>query len=191
MRNTKTYKMDFQDLQSDNPKVKYGCTKKLLEIGQRNPDQLYSHIEYFIELLDNKNQIIRWMAIDIIGFLAKVDKKKRIDQLMERLFGLLKEGKLITTNHAIATLAQVALAKSGFQKEITEELLKVEDYNFDTEECRNIALGKVIVALDSYSEKMKDTRAVIEFAKRQTRNRRNATKKKAERLLKRLEKRSQ
>jgi hypothetical protein len=171
------------DLLSEDPKIKYGCTKKLITIAKNNPAELYPYFDYFVKLLDNENQIIKWTAIDIIGYLSKVDKEKKVDRLIDILFGFLNEGKLITANHAIAALANITLTKPEYQREITDELLRVEHYTYDTEECRNIALGKVILAISSYFDQLKDKKAVIEFVKRQTQNKRNATKKKAEKFL--------
>ena len=186
MKQTCVDKINFGDLLSEDPKVKYGCTKNLLAIAKDSPDELYPHIDYFVKLLDNENQILKWTAIDIIGHLSKVDKEKRVDQLMDKLFGLLNAGKLITANHAIAALANVALAKPEYKRKITDGLLKIEHYTYDTDECRDIALGKVIMAINSYFNQLKDKKAVIEFVERQTRNKRNATKKKAEQFLKNL-----
>jgi hypothetical protein len=190
MREEKTAKIHFPDLLSEDPKVKYGCAKSLLTVAKNRPEELHPHFEYFAKLLGINNQILKWTAIDIIGHLSKVDKEKKVDQLMDTLFGLLNTGKLITANHAIGALANVALAKPTYQSRITKELLKVERYTYDTDECRNIALGKVIIAISSYFNQLKEKKGVIEFVERQTRNKRNATKKKAKQFLKRLEKKN-
>ncbi len=180
-------KMNLKDLSSKDPKVKYSCAKSLLNIARDNPIELYPNFDYFVGLLDSDNQILRWTAIDMIGYLSKVDEEKKVDKLMGKLFGLLNAGKLITAAHAISALTDIAVAKPEYQWKITEELLKVENYSYDTVECRNIALGKVILAICRYSEQLKD-KAVIEFLLRQTKNTRNATKKKAEQFLKKLKK---
>ncbi len=180
-------KIYLADLSSRDPKVKYGCSKNLLAITEKNPSEIYPQLDFFIKLLDDENKILKWTAIDIIGHLAKVDKNKSIDKLMERLFSLLSEGNLITANHAITALTDVTLAKPEYQKKITNELLKVEHYSYDTDECRNIATGKVILAISTYFGELEDKKAVIEFAKRQTKNTRNATRKKAEQFLKKYD----
>lgn len=184
----KQEKINFKDLSSKDSKVKYGCAKNLLAIAKNSPDELYPYIDYFVKLLDDENQILKWTAIDIIGHLSKVDKEKKVDQMMGRLFKLLNTGKMITAGHAIASLAEVALAKPEYQKEITDEFLEVEHYTYDTDECHNIALGKVIIAISSYFDRLKDGKIVIEFVERQTRNKRNATKKKAEKFFKKYKK---
>ncbi|MBI4743995.1 MAG: hypothetical protein HY776_04150 [Actinobacteria bacterium] len=68
-------KIDLKDLLSKDPKVKYGCAKNLLSLAKDNPAELYPKFDYFVELLDSENKILRWIAIDIIGSLSKVDKR--------------------------------------------------------------------------------------------------------------------
>lgn len=180
--------VNFNDLLSEDSKVKYKCAKNLLAIAKNRPDELYPHVEYFIKLLDSENKILKWTAIDIIGALSNVDKDKKTDKLTVKLIRLLNTGNMITANHAIAALANVASAKPEYQRKITNELLKVEHYTYDTDECRNIAVGKVIMAIGSYFNQLKNKKAVIGFVERQTRNKRNATKKKSEQFLKNFKK---
>lgn len=53
-----------------------------------------------------------------------------------------------------------------------------------TPECRNIAKGKAVEAFDLFFDQIKDQAPVIRFVKRQLKNTRNSTRKKAEKLLK-------
>ena len=184
-----TDKVNLADLQSDSAEVKYCCARNLIAIAKENPARLYPHIDTFVKLLDGNNNVLKWTAIIIIGNLARVDKEKKVDRLIGRLVGFLNAGKLITANNATMALAGIAIAKPQYQKQITEELLKVEHYDYDTDECRNIAIGKVIEAIGSYSSQLKDKKTVIELAQRQTKNTRNATRKKAERFLKKAKQR--
>ena len=181
-----TDKINLADLQSDSAEVKYCCAKNLIAIAKENPGRLYPYMDTFVKLLDGDNNVLKWTAIIIIGNLARVDKEKKVDRLIGRLVGFLNAGKLITANNATMALAGIAIAKPQYQKQITEALLKVEHYDYDTDECRNIAIGKVIEAVGLYPSQVKGKKAVIEFARRQTKNTRNSTKKKAERFLKKL-----
>jgi hypothetical protein len=181
-------KINLADLQSDSAEVKYCCAKNLIAIAKESPGRLYPHIDTFVKLLDGDNNILKWTAIQVIGNLARVDKESKVDRLIGRLVGFLNAGKLITANNATMALAGIAIAKPRYRKQITKELLKVEHYDYDTDECRNIAIGKVIEAIGSYSSQLRDEKAIIEFARRQTKNTRNATKKKAERFLKKIKK---
>jgi hypothetical protein len=176
--------IDYADLQSRDPAVKYGCAKKLLALAGEDPARLYPRLDFFARLMEGDNRIIRWTAIDIIGRLARVDAAGRVDRLLPRLFGLLDCGNMITANHAIAALANIALARPEHRDSITGELLKVEHYTYDTVECRNIAMGQVILAIGPYFEQLPEKRAVVDFVRRQANNTRNATRKKAEQFLK-------
>jgi hypothetical protein len=172
------------DLLSKDPKVKYGCAKKLIAVAREEPAKIYPNLSFFVELLDSENRIIRWTAIDIIGALARVDTAQKIDELIDGLFSLLNTGDMITANHAISALTDIALAKPEYIPEITSEMLRVEHYNYGTVECRNIAIGKVILSIGTYFDKLADKKEAIDFVRRQTKNTRNATRKKAEQFLK-------
>jgi hypothetical protein len=129
---------------------------------------------------------LKWTAIDIIGCLTSAGKNNRVDRVLKSLSGFLRGGKLITANHAIGALARIALAKPGYRDRITVELLTVEHSSYETEECRNIALGKVIEALGLYCMAAGENKRVMNFVSRQTTNGRPATRKKAEKFLSKL-----
>jgi hypothetical protein len=171
-------------LSAKEARVKYSCSKTLLLISLKDPAMLYPHIDLFEQLLENNNNILKWTAIDIIGCLAIIDMEQDIDRLMQKLYGLLACGNMITANHAIGALAGIASVRDDLQAKITEELLKVEGYKYQSGECQNIALGKVIIALDLFADDVSDRSEIHRFVKRQTKNTRNATRKKAEQFLK-------
>jgi len=181
-------KLDLTDLTSADPKVKYGCARNLLTVAKENPAELYPDFTFYAKLLDSENNILKWTAIDVLGYLAKVDEAKQIDKQLEKLFALLDTGNLITAVHAMTALADIALAKPAFQKRITVELLKVAHYKYATVECSNIANGKVILAFGAYFDKLTEREGVLSFVRRQTKNSRNATKKKAEQFLRKYDK---
>jgi hypothetical protein len=176
--------LNLTDLSSKNTKIKYSCAKNLLAAVRKNPAKIYPHLDFFAELLNSENKILKWTAIDVIGALAKVDGAKAVDKLKDRLIGLLNTGNMITAHHAITALTDIALAKPEHQAGITNELLRIEHYNYDTDECRNITIGKVILAISTYFNNLEGKETTIEFVRRQTKNTRNATKKKAEQFLK-------
>jgi hypothetical protein len=181
--------INLKDLSSNDPKVKYGCAKNLLFMTKDDPNKIYPYFDFFEELIENENNVLKWTAIDIIGLLSKIDEEKKVDKLMDKLFSLLNVGKMITANHAIKALGNIAITKPEHHEIITNELLKVEQYVYDTDECRNIAIGSVILVIGSYFGQFKNKKvkkAVIEFIERQTKNTRNATKNKAEKFLKKF-----
>lgn len=179
-------KINLNDFSSTNKRVKYACAKQAIIFSKENPAALYPSFDFFVKLLHRENQIIKWTAIQVIGNLSKVDKKKKVDKLLPQIVGFLKSGKLITANNAILALSEIARNKPEYSDKIIKEFLKIEDYNFDTRECKNIVIGKVLLALDKLNDQIKNQKGVLSFVERQTNNSRNATKKKAQALIKKL-----
>jgi hypothetical protein len=179
-------KKQLAELSSDNPRTKYRRAKSLVTVARKEPRRLSPHLGFFVKLLDSENNVLKWAAIDVIGSLASVVMKNRVDQFIEVLVDFLRGGKLIAANHAIAALSHVALAKPQYQDRITRELLNVQHYTYETEECHNIVLGKVVEALGSYSGRLNPNNEMLAFVRHQTENSRSATRKKAEKLLKRF-----
>jgi hypothetical protein len=177
----------FEELLSKDPKIKYPAAKTLLNMAREDPGSLYPHASFFIELMDSDNSVLKWTAIDIVGSLAAVDGDRSMAATTGKLASFLSGGKMITANHAIGAMAGFARAYPDRRSEITRQLMEVERQTYDTDECRNIALGNVIVALDSYFASIEDQRAVLEFARRHSTNSRKATAKKMMAFLKKHE----
>jgi hypothetical protein len=142
-----------------------------------------------VKLLDSENNILKWNAIDIIANLTRVDSYNKFDRLFKKFYGaLLYEGSLITAGHVVSVSGIIARARPELERKITEELLKVEKIPLPTEECRNILIGDIIKAFDAYLDQIENKDEIASFVKRQLNNSRRATKAKAEKLLRKLEK---
>jgi hypothetical protein len=122
----------------------------------------------------------------VLGNLSRVDEKKKTGKLIPRLIGFLNSGKMITANNSTLALSEIALNNHEYQEIVFKEIIKVEHYNYDTPECQNVALGKVVEALGKFKDKIKDRKDILEFLERQTINTRVSVKKKAIELLQRL-----
>jgi hypothetical protein len=76
--------------------VRFKSAKTLVLISEQQPDILYPYFDFFSDNLTNRNNILKWNAIDVLACLTRVDTKNRFDELFERFYGMLKEGALIT-----------------------------------------------------------------------------------------------
>ena len=168
--------------------MKYGFAKELLKKGAESPEHLYDYFEQWTQMLKDENNILRWTAIDIIGYLSSVDESNKTEQSIPDLIQLLHSGHLITCNHAIFALGLIAQNKPKHRKKILTELVAISNDEFESEECKNIATGKVIESFNFFLDDIKDDKPVINFIRAATRNSRNATKQKAERLISKIEK---
>ena len=169
---------------SDVTRVKFRSIKALKIVSEKNPEMLYPHVDFFIELLDNDNKVIMWNAMDIIANLSGVDSQERIKGIFEKFYGFLYDESMITAGHVVDNSWKIAKAKPKYQNKITNKLLELEEIPRD-DECLNILLGKAILSFDKYFDEIQDKKEVISLVERQLTNPRNATKVKAEKFLKR------
>lgn len=180
--------LNFDKLNSLNPKIKYGFTKELLKIGASKPALLYDYFDVFVPLLKEKNNILKWTGLDLIGYLSAVDRDNKVDYQIPVINKLLHGGQLITSNHAIFSLGLIAQNKPDYKFEIIKELLQIDKGSFDTIECKNITIGKVLDVFNQLINDIKDNKAAIRFIQKATENDRVATRKKAIKLINKIKK---
>ena len=174
----------LEGLGSDKARIKYGCEKVLRLISEKRPEILYPRIDSFISLLDSDNNFLKWGAIHTIANLAAVDSEEKFEGIFDRYFAPIPGPELIPASNVIKGAAKIALAKPGLSDRIAKEILKVEKSKYQTAECRNVAMGHAIMSFDLFFTQIKDKEPVIKLIKKQLKNRRNATRKKAEGFLK-------
>ena len=175
----------FEGLKSDTPEIKYGCSKVLRLVSERKPAVLYPSLDLFVGLLDCDNSFLKWDAARIVGNLAAVDSRKRIERMLDRYLQPIRGDVMITAANVIGSAAKIALAKPGLADKIARQILKVEKAEYQTAECRNVAIGHAITSLDRFFDLISQKQAVVRFVRRQLTNRRNAVRKKATEFLKR------
>jgi hypothetical protein len=173
---------------STKGKVKFGSTKVLRLISEREPKILYPHMDFFIELLDSDNNILKWNAQDIIANLTEVDTDNKFDEIFQKYYDFISDDVMITAGHVVDNSGKIAITKRHFQDKITKHLFTVEKTPRN-QECKNILLGKAILSFGKYFDQMdeKSQDKIVSFVKRQLNNSRVATKKKAEAFLKRVD----
>jgi hypothetical protein len=175
----------FAGLGADKPKIKYGCLKALRLLSEKEPAVLYPEFDRFAAMLDSENNIFKGSAIIIVGNLAAADPDEKIGPILDRHLAPISGPVMITAGNAIAGAGRIARAKPRFADGIARALLKVEAANYQTPECRNMALGHVVKSLDLFFEQVKDPKPVMALVRRQPGNSRNAVKKNAAAFLKR------
>lgn len=176
----------FDGISSASPRVRFGSMKALRILSEKDPEMLYSRMDFFVRLLDSENNILKWNAMDVIANLVLVDSKNEFDKISEKFFDLLSEESLITAGHVVDNSGKIAKAKPHLTRRITGELLKIEKFHVKlgfTQECKNILLGKAISAFDVFFDRVEDKDKVVAFVKRQLNNTRKATRVKAESFL--------
>jgi hypothetical protein len=185
VRHPELLKEVFEGMDAQAARVKYGCLKLLRLISEKEPRVLYPEIDRFIQLMDSENTIFKWGAIIIIGNLAAVDSQKKIDAILNHYLKPISGRVMITAANVIEGAARIARAKPYLADRLARAMLKVEAATYQTEECRNVAVGHAVESFDEAFENIKRQQPVVEFVRRQLCNRRNAVRRKAEKFLKR------
>ena len=164
--------------------VKFGSLKVLRLVAERAPEVLVPKIDAFVDLLGSENSIMKWGALLILGELAGAAGKPRIEAILDRLLAPIPGPEMIAAANAIGAGAKAARAHPALAGRILEEILKVEGASYKTAECRNVAIGQALASLEGILDILPAKEPVLDFARRQLKNTRSATRKKAERLLK-------
>jgi hypothetical protein len=169
---------------SETKRVKNAAAKCLREISRIQPEKLYPSFDFFVKLIGGKDTILKWNAIEVLSNLTEVDRDNKFNgKILNKYIFLLSEDSMVTAANTISALGKVALNKPGFRKKITGELVKVNSLPHSVE-CRNILAGKALDTFENYIDDIKYKNEIIQFAEKQLKNRRNATRKKAGKLLK-------
>lgn len=174
----------FDGLRADQARVKFGCLKVLRLVSEKNPAALYPEIDRLFDLLDSENNILKWGAIICIGNLAAVDSQGKIDRRLDKFLQPISGHVMITASNVIGAAGRIARAKPHLADRIARALLRVERAKYQTAECRNVAIGHAIEAFGQFSERVKRPAPIVNFTRRQLRNRRAAVQRKAAKFLK-------
>jgi hypothetical protein len=94
---------------------------------------------------------------------------------------------MITAANVVRGGPAIVRAKPHLADKIAGEILKVGRAHYATAECRNVAIGHAIIAFSEFYDLLRKPAPVLGFVRRQLKNSRPATRKKAKRFLKRFQ----
>ena len=165
-------------------RIKYSCAKVIRIISDQKPEMLYPHFDLFVGLLDHEKNILKWEGIYVLANLARADTENKFEKIFAKYFAPLPGPVLITAANVIGGAAKIALAQPKLTEKITREILKVEKAKYKTPECRNVALGQAIDTFGQIFDQIEDKAPVLKLIKKQLKNTRPSTRKKAEKFMK-------
>jgi hypothetical protein len=171
---------------SSKAAIRYGCAKVLMDLSEEHPEQLYPHMDSFINLLDSKYRILTWNAMAIIANLAKVDKDKKFDAVFDKYYSFLNDAYMVTVANVVGNSAKIALAKPHLTQKITKELLKVDNISTTphlTEECKRVIAEHAIKSFALFFNNIEQKEKVISFVANYTNSPRKTLRKAAEDFL--------
>jgi hypothetical protein len=163
---------------------KLETAKELTALSERHPELLYPVFDAIVELLDAPNKLVQWAAIRMIANMAVADRDDRITRIIEGYLAPISGPVMITAGNTIKGAVKIAGTHKHLTDRIVRAILAVEHARYQTDECRNLAIGHAIAALGTAQPGVRRSERVMAFVRRQTDNGRPATRKKAERFLK-------
>jgi hypothetical protein len=180
----------MRGLDAKTARVKHGCAKALRALSETRPGLLYPKFDFFVRLLDHPNKIYQWEAARVLAQLARVDEEDKFAAIFDKYFAPIRGPVMITAATLIQGGARIAAAKPQLADRIAAEVIKVERARYQTPACRNVAIGHAIAALDDLFARLRNPAPALRFVRKQARNSRPATRKKAEKFLKGVGKRA-
>lgn len=103
-----------------NKELESDCIKILYEIAERSPDLVADYADYFIELLDRKNNRIVWGAMSAIDAICSL-KIDLVYSQLEKLRTVVEQGSVITRDHFVNILLILAAAKPDVLARLSEQ----------------------------------------------------------------------
>ncbi len=176
----------FPGLDQPQARVKFGCAKILLLVSETRPKLLLPYWEELNPLLKAENKILQWSAILTLGNLGSVASPDQVKGLLPRLCRFLPGPRMITAANTMRSLEKIAKAHPELTDSIVQRVFEVERGNYQTPECRNVAIGHALQFLKTALPNLTDKGSAIAFATRQIKNSRPSTRNKAQALLKQL-----
>jgi len=165
-------------------RVKFGCVKALDALSQSRPGLLYPRFDFFVRMLDHPNKIFRWEAARVLSHLARVDAEDKFTTVFDKYFAPIRGPVMITAANVIRGGARIARARPELADLVAAEVLKAARARYQRPECRNVAIGHAILALGDFYDLLRHQASVLRFVRKQTKNPRPATRKKAAQFLK-------
>lgn len=161
----------IEGVSSEKAAIRYGCGKVLMDLSYEHPEKLYSHMDFFIQLLQSKYRILTWQALGIIANLTQVDTTKKFDTIFDTYFDFLKDDYMVTVANVVGHASKIAHNKPYLIPKITKELLKVEGLKTTphlTDECKKVIAEKTIQSFDMFFSQIKNKEEVLSFVKNYT-----------------------
>ncbi|MDD1774728.1 MAG: hypothetical protein LUQ24_04305 [Methanobacterium sp.] len=173
----------LQSIYSETGRVKFRCAKILKIISLKKPEILMEHWNFFVNLLESENKIILWNALDIIANLTAVDQEHKFDDVYPHYYKFLEDESMVTAAHVVENSDQIITNRPDLEGEITLKLLDINKIPRDGE-CADILSGKALGVFDKHYKSIDDKKKVLEFALNASQSKRNATKIRADKFMK-------
>ncbi|MCO6436302.1 MAG: hypothetical protein J5J06_04360 [Phycisphaerae bacterium] len=162
--------------------ARFAAGKGLCITAEKDPIRVYPHFEVIASLLESDSKIVRWNAMRILAELAPVDQRRKLDKCLSFYLAFVRCGNLISAANAVGCLGKIVCNRPDLLERVLPAFLEVERLDYETPECRNVALGQVLDALVLFGPDVLARPDVSGFVRRLTSNSRAAVARKARKI---------
>ena len=169
-------------IMSKKDEVRSASFRILKRISEEQPNALYPKWDYLADLLNSDNHFHRYISINLLANLAKIDVKNKFETIFDKYFSNIEGERTMVAGQAALNSGKIAKAKPKLQPKITNRLLNIEK----THQGKQIELIKayVIEAFSEYFEESLDKNKILDFVRAQLESKSPKTRKVAKEFLK-------
>jgi hypothetical protein len=176
----------LEKILSKKDEIRSHSFKTLMIISEQYPKKLYSKWDYFADMLDSENHYHRYMAINLIANLAKVDIKNEFNQIFDKYFCNIGGKRTMVAGQAALNSGKIAKVKPELRSNITNRLLNIDKIHQGKQ--TELIKAYAVDAFDEYFEVSSDQEKILAFVNAQLNSESPKTRKKAEEFLKKRKK---
>lgn len=153
----------FDGILSKKEEIRFNSFQVLLHISENTPEMLYPKWDFLAGLLTSDNHFHRYIAINLLANLVKVDKENKFEKDFDRYFNNIAGEKTMVAGQAAMNAGKIARAKPNLQAKITEILLKIDIIHQGKQ--TELMKAHAIIAFNDYFDQASDKEKIIDFAK--------------------------
>ncbi|MHA2059995.1 MAG: hypothetical protein ACW976_04370 [Candidatus Ranarchaeia archaeon] len=172
----------LKGLLTRNETLRHNCYKVLLKISEKDPERLYPKWDFFVDLLKEGTTSRKFMGVNIISNIIKVDAENKFEKIFETFYGLLNDKSVIPVSHVAGNSGKIIKAKPHLQSKITRKLLNIEQFSHDSKQ-KELVKAYVIDAFDEYYKDSEDKPKIMGFVQAQLASKSPKTQKKAKAFI--------
>ena len=148
---------------SKKEEIRFNSHETLLYISENNPAVLYPKWDYLADLLTSDNHFHRYIAINLIANLVKVDVENKFVRDFDKYFENIAGERTMVAGQAALNAGKIAKARPNLQAKITKILLKIDQIHQGKQ--TELMKAHAITAFDDYFDEAVDKEKIIDFVK--------------------------
>lgn len=165
--------------------VRYNSHNVLLIISENRPEILYTHWDFFVDLLNSENNFHKVIGIQILANLTKVDIQDKFEDIFDTYCNLLDAKSVMTASHLAANLGKIAKAKPNLRQKLTDLLLNINKTHHESSR-KELIKASIIESFIEYFNEINNKEEIFKFVEAQLDSKSPKTRKIAEKFLKKF-----